>query len=81
MTKRMTRTFPIIPTGVTRLHVFPRYCATRGLLFSHVGWIFFKPKYPKLHLIEREDLEEDPGESTRRGPAPWDKSADRVPHA
>jgi len=37
-----------------------RYCATRGLLFSHVGWIFFKPKYAKLHLIEREDLEEDP---------------------
>ncbi|KAI0283721.1 hypothetical protein BGY98DRAFT_1105800 [Russula aff. rugulosa BPL654] len=36
------------------------YCATRGLLFSHVGWIFFKPKYPKLHLIERNDLEDDP---------------------
>lgn len=43
-----------------------RYCATRGLLFSHVGWIFFKPKYAKLHLIERNDLEEDPGLSTRR---------------
>ncbi|KAI0283715.1 hypothetical protein BGY98DRAFT_1087781 [Russula aff. rugulosa BPL654] len=36
------------------------YCAARGLLFSHVGWIFFKPKYPKLHLIERNDLEDDP---------------------
>ncbi|KAF8492783.1 hypothetical protein F5888DRAFT_1618645 [Russula emetica] len=36
------------------------YCATRGLLFSHVGWIFFKPKYAKLHLIERSDLEDDP---------------------
>ncbi|KAI0297585.1 fatty acid desaturase-domain-containing protein [Multifurca ochricompacta] len=36
------------------------YCATRGLLFSHVGWIFFKPNYEKLHLIERKDLEEDP---------------------
>jgi hypothetical protein len=56
-----------------------RYSATRGLLFSHVGWIFFKPKYPKLHLIEREDLEEDPGESTRRDPASRVKSADRVP--
>ena len=43
-----------------------RYCATRGLLFSHVGWIFFKPKYAKLHLIERKDLEDDPGLSTRR---------------
>ncbi|KAF8481648.1 hypothetical protein DFH94DRAFT_403321 [Russula ochroleuca] len=36
------------------------YCAPRGLLFSHVGWIFFKPNYPKLHLIERDDLEDDP---------------------
>ncbi|KAI0275182.1 fatty acid desaturase-domain-containing protein [Gloeopeniophorella convolvens] len=36
------------------------YCATRGFLFSHVGWIFFKPNYAKLHLIERDDLEEDP---------------------
>jgi len=36
------------------------YCATRGLLFSHVGWIFFKPTYTKLHLIERDDLEQDP---------------------
>jgi stearoyl-CoA desaturase (Delta-9 desaturase) len=61
----------------------PRYCATRGLLFSHIGWFFIKPKYPKLHLIERdsEDLEEDPGESTRRGLASRDKSPDRVPHA
>jgi hypothetical protein len=62
---------------------YTRYCATRGLLFSHVGWIFFKPKYPKLHVIERdsEDLEEDPGETTRRGPASraWVKSADRDP--
>jgi hypothetical protein len=58
-----------------------RYCATRGLLFSHVGWFFIKPEYPKLHLIERDspDLEEDPGESTRPGPASRDKSADRVP--
>ncbi|KAH9958400.1 hypothetical protein BGW80DRAFT_161237 [Lactifluus volemus] len=38
------------------------YCATRGFLFSHMGWIFFKTEYPKLHLIEcdSEDLEEDP---------------------
>lgn len=49
-------------TAVRNLH---RYCATRGLLFSHVGWIFFKPNYPKLHLIERDDLEDDPGLLTR----------------
>lgn len=30
-------------------------------MFSHVGWLFFKPNYPKLYLIEREDLEKDPG--------------------
>ncbi|KAH9973270.1 hypothetical protein BGW80DRAFT_1171928 [Lactifluus volemus] len=36
------------------------YCATRGFVFSHFGWFFFKPKYPKFHLIEREDLEKDP---------------------
>ena len=57
-----------------------RYCATRGLLFSHVGWIFFKPRYPKLHLIEREDLEEDPGSLTRRGAVLVDRSADRDPY-
>jgi hypothetical protein len=58
-----------------------RYCATRGFLFSHMGWIFFKTEYPKLHLIEcdSEDLEEDPGESMRRGPVSWEKSADRDP--
>ncbi|KAI0050568.1 hypothetical protein FA95DRAFT_1555494 [Auriscalpium vulgare] len=36
------------------------YCATRGLLYSHVGWIFYKPKYEKLEFIERDDLEADP---------------------
>ncbi|KAK1223610.1 hypothetical protein PQX77_013507 [Marasmius sp. AFHP31] len=36
------------------------YAATRGLLFSHMGWIFFKPKYEKLDLVDREDLEKDP---------------------
>ena len=30
-------------------------------MFSHVGWLFFKSNYPKLYLIEREDLEKDPG--------------------
>ncbi|TCD71194.1 hypothetical protein EIP91_012144 [Steccherinum ochraceum] len=36
------------------------YCATKGLLWSHMGWIFFKPKYEKMGLIERDDLENDP---------------------
>ncbi|TFK56611.1 hypothetical protein OE88DRAFT_1709215 [Heliocybe sulcata] len=39
------------------------YSATRGLLFSHVGWIFFKPVYEKMSLVDREDLENDPGKS------------------
>lgn len=38
------------------------YCATKGLLWSHMGWIFFKPKYERMALIERDDLENDPGE-------------------
>ncbi|KAF9041780.1 hypothetical protein BDZ89DRAFT_1100041 [Hymenopellis radicata] len=37
------------------------YAATRGLLYSHVGWIFFKPTYSKMDLVDREDLENDPG--------------------
>lgn len=36
------------------------YAATKGLLFSHVGWIFFKPAYEKLESVERKDLEDDP---------------------
>lgn len=40
---------------------FSRYSATRGLLYSHVGWIFFKPTYERLDLIERNDLLCDPG--------------------
>lgn len=36
------------------------YAATRGLLFSHMGWIFYKPKYDKMALIERDDLDNDP---------------------
>lgn len=37
------------------------YSATKGLWFAHCGWIFFKPKYSRMKLIEREDLESDPG--------------------
>ncbi|KXN88871.1 Acyl-CoA desaturase [Leucoagaricus sp. SymC.cos] len=36
------------------------YAATRGLFYSHVGWIFFKPNYGKLDLIETDDLDRDP---------------------
>ncbi|KAA1471400.1 hypothetical protein DENSPDRAFT_776372 [Dentipellis sp. KUC8613] len=36
------------------------YSATRGLFFSHVGWIFYKPQYPKIDLIDRADLDRDP---------------------
>jgi fatty-acid desaturase len=37
------------------------YAATRGLLFSHMGWIFFKPTYEKMELVDKEDLDNDPG--------------------
>ncbi|TFK26644.1 hypothetical protein FA15DRAFT_587923 [Coprinopsis marcescibilis] len=36
------------------------YAATRGLLYSHMGWIFFKRNYERLSLIEKDDLERDP---------------------
>ncbi|KAF9469839.1 hypothetical protein BDZ94DRAFT_33794 [Collybia nuda] len=36
------------------------YSATRGLFYSHMGWIFFKPTYERLDLIERDDLLCDP---------------------
>ncbi|KAI5122380.1 hypothetical protein M0805_004137 [Coniferiporia weirii] len=36
------------------------YAATRGLFYSHMGWIFYKPKYEKMDLINRDDLENDP---------------------
>ncbi|EJU02565.1 hypothetical protein DACRYDRAFT_88363 [Dacryopinax primogenitus] len=36
------------------------YAASLGLLFSHMGWIFWKPKYERLVLIEKGDLERDP---------------------
>jgi fatty-acid desaturase len=48
------------------------YAATNGLWWAHCGWIFRKPIYPRMKLIERADLEADPGESThplRKGKA------------
>lgn len=26
-----------------------------------MGWIFFKPKYERMELVDREDLDSDPG--------------------
>ena len=31
----------------------------RGLFYSHVGWIFYKQKYPELRQVDKRDLEED----------------------
>ncbi|KAI0726911.1 fatty acid desaturase-domain-containing protein [Fomitopsis betulina] len=36
------------------------YAATRGFLWAHMGWIFFKPRYERLELIDRADLDNDP---------------------
>ena len=42
-----------------------RYNAKEGLFHSHVGWIFHKPNYPRMALIDKKDLEIDPGTSPR----------------
>ena len=36
------------------------YSATNGLWYAHCGWIFRKPKYARMKLIDRADLESDP---------------------
>jgi fatty-acid desaturase len=36
------------------------YSANKGLFYSHVGWIFVKEEYPKLKLIDKRDLDNDP---------------------
>lgn len=36
------------------------YSATRGLWWSHMGWIFWKPNYERMELVDREDLDNDP---------------------
>ncbi len=40
-----------------------RYAATRGLFWSHMGWIFYKSQYERMKTIERDDLERDLGTS------------------
>ncbi|PLW34777.1 hypothetical protein PCANC_23692 [Puccinia coronata f. sp. avenae] len=39
---------------------FDPYNSKKGLFFSHMGWIFRKPKYEKLKLIDQSDLNRDP---------------------
>ncbi|KDN36520.1 hypothetical protein RSAG8_10767, partial [Rhizoctonia solani AG-8 WAC10335] len=36
------------------------YAATRGLWYAHVGWIFHKPRYERISLVDKGDLEADP---------------------
>jgi len=36
------------------------YSAKKGLFYSHVGWIFVKEHYPKLALVDKSDLDNDP---------------------
>ncbi|KZT73326.1 hypothetical protein DAEQUDRAFT_662387 [Daedalea quercina L-15889] len=36
------------------------YAATRGFLWAHMGWIFFKSHYERLQLIDQTDLDNDP---------------------
>jgi stearoyl-CoA desaturase (delta-9 desaturase) len=36
------------------------YSANKGLLWSHVGWIFVKEEYPALRLVDKGDLDSDP---------------------
>lgn len=49
--------------GIANATQFNRYAATRGLLYSHVGWIFYKPTYERMELVDRKDLDSDPGMS------------------
>ena len=49
-------------TVLGRVHLYQAsYAATRGLFFSHMGWIFYKPNYERMDLIDRDDLDNDPG--------------------
>ncbi|KAJ7871935.1 hypothetical protein B0H13DRAFT_2236323 [Mycena leptocephala] len=36
------------------------YAATRGLFYSHIGWLFYKPVHERISLADREDLDSDP---------------------
>ena len=53
--------FPLLAGEADFVITHFRYAATRGLFFSHMGWIFYKPNYERMGLIDKEDLENDPG--------------------
>ncbi|CAG8561807.1 hypothetical protein RhiirA5_357764 [Rhizophagus irregularis] len=36
------------------------YSAAKGFWFSHMGWIFKRPHYPRLKLVDASDLNADP---------------------
>ncbi|KAL0565346.1 hypothetical protein V5O48_016675 [Marasmius crinis-equi] len=36
------------------------YAATRGLFYSHMGWMFYKPEFERLKHVDGGDLERDP---------------------
>jgi len=36
------------------------YAATKGLLYSHVGWFFVKRRYERMDRIDQQDLASDP---------------------
>ncbi|KAJ7207595.1 hypothetical protein GGX14DRAFT_396416 [Mycena pura] len=42
------------------------YAATKGLFYSHIGWTFFKPNYERIHLVDREDLDNDPAAASKQ---------------
>ncbi|KAI8611605.1 hypothetical protein BC830DRAFT_1213393 [Chytriomyces sp. MP71] len=37
------------------------YSAGRGFWFSHIGWIFERPTYTRIGMVDASDLNEDPG--------------------
>lgn len=54
------QTFDIPHPKAHRRDVYYSYDAQKGLLWSHLGWIFYKPTYEKLPLIDKKDLDADP---------------------
>lgn len=46
------------------------YAVTRGMVFAHMGWIFYKPSYPRMSSIGREDLDRDPSTSNSLARSP-----------
>ena len=36
------------------------YSANRGLIYSHVGWIFVQQDYPSMKWVDKSDLNNDP---------------------